>query len=80
MQIRDLLLNPPSDHPYTHLKEALVQRTSASAQHRINQLLSAEELGDQKPSTLLRRLQQLAGDTPVDSQFLKELLFYEASA
>ena len=73
MQIRDLLLNPPSDHPYTHLKEALVQRTSASAQHRINQLLSAEELGDQKPSNLLRRLQQLAGDTPVDSQFLKEL-------
>ena len=71
--VRDLLLNPPAEEPYTQLKQQLIQRTSTSSQQRIQQLLSAEELGDQKPSHLLRRLQQLAGDTPVEASFLREL-------
>ena len=37
-------------------------------------MFSAEELGDHKPTQLLRRLQQLAGDTPsTDGVFLREL-------
>ena len=62
-EIRDLILSPPAENQYTNLKEKLIQRTAASQQQRIQQLLNAEELGDKKPTQFLRRLQQLAGDT-----------------
>ena len=56
-------MSPPAENQYTNLKEKLIQRTAASQQQRIQQLLNAEELGDKKPTQFLRRLQQLAGDT-----------------
>ena len=62
-EIRDLILSPPAENQYINLKEKLIQRTAASQQQRIQQLLNAEELGDKKPTQFLRRLQQLAGDT-----------------
>ena len=72
---RDLILRPPEENPYNTLKAQLIKRTAASEQRRLQQLLSTEELGDCKPTQLLRRLQQLAGDTPglLDRNFLKEL-------
>ena len=74
-EVRDILLAPPSDHPYDALKAALVSRTVDSAQRRIQQLLSVEELGDRKPSQVLRRMRQLLGDTHVhvDDSFLQQL-------
>lgn len=73
-EIRDLILTPPAENPYDVLKTQLIKRTAASEQRRLQQLLSTEELGDRKPSQLLRRLQQLAGDTPGgDGAFLREL-------
>jgi len=75
IEIRDLILKPPEENPYNVLKGQLIKRTAASEQRRLQQLLSTEELGDHKPTQLLRRLQQLAGDTPglLDGNFLKEL-------
>ena len=53
-EIRDILISPPPTNPYDVLKSELIKRTSASEQKRFNQLLISEELGDRKPSQLLR--------------------------
>ena len=61
-EVRDLILHPPASRPYDALCEQLVQRTAVSERRRLQQLLTAEELGDRKPSQLLRRMEQLMGD------------------
>lgn len=58
-EVRDILMSPPATHPYSTLKEELVKRTSESERKRLHQLLITEELGDRKPSQLLRKMQQL---------------------
>ena len=51
---------------------------AASEQRRLQQLFSAEELGDRKRTQLLCRLKQLAGDTPgADGIFLQELFLQQ---
>ena len=55
-EVRDLLLRPPEDTPYDTLKTELVKRTAASEQRKLQQLISGEELGDRKPTQLLRRM------------------------
>ena len=70
-EVRDLIFRPPADAPYDCLLEQLIKRTTASEQRKLQLLFSAEELGDRKPSQLLRRLQQRASTT--DNTFLREL-------
>ena len=73
-EIRDLILKPPEAEPFKVLKEQLIKRTAASQQRRLQQLLNAEELGDRKPTQLLRRIQQLLGDQAApNTGFLREL-------
>lgn len=75
-EVRDLILKPPEDNPYTRLKEQLIKRTAVSEQRRLQQLLHDEQLGDRKPTQLLRRMQQLLGPgdrAGIDGTFLKEL-------
>ncbi len=74
-EVRDLLLRPPLDRPYV-LKAELIKRTAASEQKKLQQLIGVEELGDRKPTQLLRRMQQLLGDrlsSSDSSSFLREL-------
>ena len=73
-EVRDLILKYPEATPYATLKEQLIKRTAAS-ERWLQQLFSAEELGDHKPSQLLCRMQQLLGDRVgvADSTFLREL-------
>lgn len=73
-EVRDLLLSPPARDPYSVLKTQLTKRTTLSEQRKLQQLFTGEELGDRKPTQLLRRMQQLLGDRPgLDTSFLREL-------
>ncbi|KAG0413885.1 hypothetical protein HPB47_008947 [Ixodes persulcatus] len=74
-EVYDVLSNPSTTNPYDQLKAALLQRTEASERTRWRQLLSAEELGDRRPSQLLRRMTQLLGEraSTIDDALLREL-------
>ena len=73
-EISNLILTPPEVNLYDVLKEQLIKQTAASKQRQLQQLFSAEELGDCKPTQLLHRLKQLADDTSgADGVFLQEL-------
>lgn len=80
-KVRDLLLKPPTENPYQVLKEQLIRRTAASEQRKLQQLFTTEELGDRKPTQLLRRMQQLLGDRTgvTDGSFLQELFLQRLS-
>ena len=74
-EVRDLILRPPAENPFDTLKEQLIKRTTASEQRKLQQLFSTEDLGDLKPTQLLRKMQQLLGEraSAFDSTFLREL-------
>ena len=77
MEIRDVLVNPPDSNQYDHLKTALLSRTQQSQKQQLQQLLTAEHLGDRKPSQLLRRMQQLMGPSSEDSSKILRELFLQ---
>jgi hypothetical protein len=57
--VEDIIISPPEQKPYTALKADLVRRLSSSKEQRIRPLLTAEEMGDRKPSQFLRHLRSL---------------------
>ena len=71
--MRDVLLNPPQVDAYKALKEQLIRRMSESEQRRLQLLLTEEELGDRKPSQLLRKMNQLLGERKLETGILKQL-------
>ena len=73
VDIRDLIINKPADNAYDELKSKLITRTAASRAKRLQQLLSVEELGDRKPSQLLRRFEQLLDGTSSDHPLIREI-------
>lgn len=66
-QISDLLYNPPSTDQYSSLKNRLISAYEESDSRQLQKLLSEIELGDQKPTQLLRRMRTLARDKVPDS-------------
>ncbi|XP_037502385.1 uncharacterized protein LOC119376712 [Rhipicephalus sanguineus] len=79
-EVSDILLSFRTNLPaalYNELKAALLEKTAASEWMRIQQLLSTAELGDRRPTQLLRQLMQLIGSRAhaMDDAVLRELLF-----
>ena len=72
-EVRDIIVTVPAVAPFDSLKERLVSRTSLTESQRMPKLLSLEPLGDQKPSQLLRRIEQLADKTGNDDPILQEI-------
>lgn len=66
------ILKRPSAEPYEDLKKRLIETFSESENRRIMQLLEGKQLGDLKPSQLLRQMRQLAG-TSASEEMLKPL-------
>lgn len=79
-EIRDIILSPPLNTPYDTLKTELIARTTMSSQRRLQQLLTNEQLGDQKPTQLLRRMRALVGDATLDTSLLQELFLQRLPA
>ena len=66
-----------ADQPYETLKEAVITRFQASQTQRLQELLSREELGAEKPTQLLLRMKRLIGETyeHFDKQLFLELFY-----
>lgn len=71
-QVSDLVLNPPETGLYNSLKQRLLDVFMESEQSRLKKLLGEIELGEQKPSSLLREMRNLAGDS-ITADLLKTL-------
>lgn len=61
-QVSDVLNDLPPQRMYETLKNKIIQRFSESENQQIRKLLTDLELGDRKPSQLLREMRNLAAD------------------
>ncbi|XP_022836513.1 uncharacterized protein LOC111363877 [Spodoptera litura] len=59
-QVSDILLKPPENKKFETLKARLLVAYEESENRQFQKLLSEMQLGDQKPSQLLRRMKDLA--------------------
>lgn len=60
-QVSDVLMSPPATEKYERLKKELVARFTDSEEKQLRKVLTDLELGDKKPSQLLRELRMHAG-------------------
>lgn len=70
--VSDIVLTPPAADPYKTLKERLIKQFAATDSQKIKTLLEELTLGDSKPSDLLRKMRELAGNK-VQDEFLRTL-------
>ncbi|XP_059046971.1 uncharacterized protein LOC131842462 [Achroia grisella] len=57
-QVSDILTNPPPENKYSVIKDRLIDCYEESEQRRFHKLLAEMNLGDQKPSQLLRKMRE----------------------
>ncbi|XP_014216454.1 uncharacterized protein LOC106645181 [Copidosoma floridanum] len=65
-EISDVLMAPPVDGKYDFLKARILKRMTDTADQSLRKLLTQLELGDQKPSQLLRCMKALTGSAVSD--------------
>lgn len=70
-QVSDIVTNPPFD-AYKKIKERLVEIYSITEDQRIQTLLTNMQIGDTKPSSLLRQMKSLANGGVTDD-FLRNM-------
>ncbi|KAJ2937517.1 hypothetical protein O0L34_g18662 [Tuta absoluta] len=71
--ISDILDNIPATNKYEVLKERLLKAFQESSEQQFHKLVKEMDLGQQRPSQLLRRMQELARNTGVGDDPLKNL-------
>lgn len=69
-EVSDVVINPVSGEKYKNLKTALIRRYSDSMDRQLHKLLTDLELGDRKPSQLLRQMRSLAANRLTDDILL----------
>ncbi|XP_077505093.1 uncharacterized protein LOC144114938 [Amblyomma americanum] len=62
-ELVDIISLPDTARPFDMLKAAIINYKSVSECSKLQQLLSATELGDSRPSKLLHHIRQLLGDS-----------------
>lgn len=63
--VSDVVITPPQANMYETLKQRLIQQFADSEQKRLKKLLQDIDLGDRKPSELLREMRELAGNNVI---------------
>lgn len=71
--VRDVITNPDATDPYTQIKNELIKRSGESSHEEIRKLLAGEQLGDRKPSELLRVMKRRAESHHLPEEVLLEL-------
>lgn len=61
-EIDDFFHPEPTEKKYEALKARLIKESTGSETERVTKLLKHVELGDRKPSAMLREMRQLAGN------------------
>ncbi|GFQ93499.1 uncharacterized protein TNCT_342891 [Trichonephila clavata] len=72
--IEGISFNPPTENKYIALKSALLNRLTDSEEAKLKKLLGDLQLGDCRPSDLLRQMKSLAG-SKISKEFLKTLWY-----
>lgn len=70
--VSDLVLNPPANNIYDALKQRLIKQFTESNSKKLKILLQELQLGDMKPSDLIRKMRELACGV-VGDDLLQEL-------
>ncbi|XP_015921516.1 uncharacterized protein [Parasteatoda tepidariorum] len=71
--VRDVIITPNAEDPFKKLKEEVIARCGETKSQEIRRLLSGEQLGDRKPSELLRTMQRRAESHEISDSLLLEL-------
>lgn len=64
--VSDIVRNPPETDKYSALKNRLIKEFTDSDQRKLRRLIKEVELGDDKPSQLLKKMKDLAGGSISD--------------
>lgn len=75
--IRDVIINPSSEQPFETLRAAILSRCGETRSQEIRRLLAGEQLGDRKPSELLRVMQRRAENNNIEDSLLLELFLQQ---
>lgn len=75
--VSDIVLAPPATHRYQTIKERLIKQFTESDSKKLHSLLHELQIGDMKPSNLLRQMKELScgkvGDDLLKTLWLQKL-------